>query len=145
MGTPRRLLSAIELAVPAEACWRAFLRLEDWPRWFPTLRRVERRGLGPFRVGDEMTLHLDFRGRSTRVAVRVAEIGPDRMRWVGRSFGVTGDHAYRVEPLGEGRCRFVSEEIFSGLPVRLIPGRIFDELEREHAHGMDRFRRLVET
>jgi hypothetical protein len=142
----RRLAAAIELAVPAEACWRAFLKTEDWPRWFPTLQRLERAAAAaPFSVGEELVLHLAFRGRGAPVRVRVLEVSPSHVRWSGRSFGVTGDHSYRVEPVGEGGCRFLSEESFSGLPVRLIPRFVFAELQREHDLGMERFRELVET
>jgi hypothetical protein len=142
----RRLAAAIELDVPAAACWQAFLRLEDWPRWFPTMQRLERAAATPpFTVGEELVLHLAFRGRGAPVRVRVLEVSPTHVRWSGRSFGVTGDHSYRVESLGERRCRFLSEEIFSGLPVRLIPRFVFAELQREHDVGMERFRRLAEA
>ena len=142
---PRVVHSEIELAVPAEACWRVFLNVQDWPRWFPAMQRIERGASGPIVVGEALVLHLAFRGRGASVKVKVSDAGPRHVRWSGRSFGVTGDHRYSVEPLGDARCRFASHETFSGLPVRLIPGVVFAELEREHEAGMERFRRLVET
>jgi hypothetical protein len=141
----RKVHAEIELLASAEACWRIFGRVEDWPRWFPVMERVERSGSGPITIGEELVLHLAFRGRGAPVRVRVSEVGPRHVRWSGRSFGVTGDHRYSVEPLGDARCRFSSDETFSGLPVRLIPRFVFAELEREHEAGMERFRRLVET
>ena len=141
----REIRHAVEIAAPAERAWSVFCDLATWPRWFPTLERVERPGSGPFRLGEELVLHLAFRGRGAPVKVRVEELGLERVRWVGRSFGVTGDHAFFTERVDEGRCRFASEEVFSGFPVRLIPGFLFAEIERETVAGLERFRRLVET
>jgi len=141
----RRITEAVEIAAPIERVWRVFSRLEDWPRWFPALTALERAGTGPLLVGEAFTLALQFRGRGTRVKVRVTESAPARVRWSGRSFAVTGDHAFFVEPLDEHRSRFCSDEIFSGLPVALIPRAIFEELSAECRAGLERFRTLVEA
>jgi hypothetical protein len=145
----RRVLHGIELDATPEAAWDAFARVEAWPRWFPSLTAVERPTTGAFTVGERLRLRLAFRGRGANVDVRVthATLGRE-VRWLGRSYGVTGDHAFRVEvvtrPDGVRRARFVSEEIFSGLPVRLLPRSIFDEVERETVAGLARFKALVE-
>ncbi len=140
----RRIRQAVEIAASPEACWRAFRRRAEWPRWFPLLESLE----GPpgdveLVVGDELHLRLVFHGRGATVRVHVAEVEPGRrVRWLGRGFGVTGDHAFSVEPAAGG-ARFVSDETFSGLPVRLLPRRLFDALEREAAAGLARFAALV--
>jgi hypothetical protein len=139
----RRLEHAVEIAASAEACWQTFCRIEEWPRWFPTMQRVERSAAGPLFVGEALTLHLAFRGHGSAIRVRVEEVAPRRVRWVGKSFGVTGDHAFYVEAISATRCRFVSDETFFGFPVRLIPRFVFDELRRETDAGLERFRRMV--
>jgi len=136
---------AVEIAAAAENAWSVFGRTEDWPRWFPTLQRLERSATGALTVGESLVLHLALFGRSAAVTIRVAEVAPHRVRWTGGSFGVTGDHAFWVERIDDTRCRFVSDETFSGLPVRFIPKRVFGLLERETEAGLQRFRRLVET
>ena len=145
----RRVLHGIDLTVPPDVAWEAFCHVDEWPRWFPSLSAVERAGTGPFVVGERLRLHLGFRGHGAKVSVEVTHSTPGReVRWMGRSFGVTGDHAFRIEPIdrvgGAPLARFVSEELFSGLPVRLLPGSIFGELERETVAGLQRFKSLVE-
>jgi hypothetical protein len=140
----RRIVEAVEIDAPVARVWQAFNRIEDWPAWFPTLTAVERRGIGPLAVGDEITLALAFRGHGSRVKVRVAESAATRVRWTGRSFAVTGDHAFFAETIATDRTRFTSDEIFSGLPVALIPRSIFAELTGECRAGLERFRALVE-
>jgi hypothetical protein len=140
----RRITEAVEINAPLSRVWQVFSRLEDWPRWFPALTALERAGTGPLAVGEALTLALSFRGRGTRVKVRVTESAPSRVRWSGRSFAVTGDHAFFAEAIDEHRSRFCSDEIFSGLPVALIPRAIFGELSAECQAGLARFRTLVE-
>jgi len=141
----KRILHTVEIATAAERAWSVFFDLKTWPTWFPTLTKVERHDHGDFRLGENLVLHLAFRGRGAPVKVRVEETSLLRVRWIGTSFGVTGDHAFFAERIDEARCRFGSDETFSGFPVRLIPGFLFDEVRRETEAGLDRFRRLVET
>jgi hypothetical protein len=141
----RRITEAVEIAAPVALVWQVFSRLEDWPLWFPALTALERAGTGPIVVGEAFTLALQFRGRGTRVKVRVSESAPARVRWSGRSFAVTGDHAFFAEAIDDHRSRFCSDEIFSGLPVALIPRAIFKELSAECRAGLARFRTLVEA
>src|SRR5688572_4984563 len=100
---------------------------------------------GPLAVGDELVFHLALLGRGATVRVRLTEVGPRRARWLGRSLGVTGDHAFFVEPLTGGRARLTSDERFSGLPVRLVPDRFWRLLAGEARAGLERFRSLTES
>ena len=139
-----RIVQSVEVLASAEVCWRSFSELADWPRWFASLTAVERTMQGPFVVGELLVLGLAFRGHGSRVTVRVASVvDGHEVRWVGSSFGVRGDHAFRVDPMDATRARFTSDETFTGFPTRLIPRRIFAELEAEVAAGLQRFARLV--
>jgi hypothetical protein len=139
-----RIRHAIDIAAPQAAVWDAFLRLSDWPRWFPALTALERSTGDPFSVGESFVLCLSFRGHGAKIPVRVMEHDPPcRVRWVGRNLGVTGDHAFFAEVIDANHTRFVSEEAFTGFPVRLIPKRIFGELEAETQRGMQTFAELV--
>ncbi len=141
-----RILHAVEIAAPQAAVWAAFVKLEDWPRWFPALTKLKREALGAFTTDERFTLCLSFRGHGADVGVKVVEHDPPRrVRWVGRNLGVTGDHAFFTEVISPMRTRFVSEETFSGLPVRFIPKEIFGELEDATRLGLGRFAALVLT
>lgn len=145
-----RVQHSVEIARPTAACWRLFTQVERWPDWFPLLVAARRGEVDEFRPGERLSLRLGFRGRGVDVEVRVEEAESGRrVRWIGRSLGVVGDHRFSIEPL-EGpeagaRCRFSSEELFSGLPVRLVPKRLFAELEAETRLGLERFRALAES
>ena len=139
-----RLLHAVEIDAPQVQVWAAFAKVEDWPRWFPALARLERAATGEFTPDERFTLCLSFRGHGAQIVVKVLEHDPPRrVRWVGRNLGVTGDHAFFTEVISPVRTRFVSEEIFSGLPVRFIPRKIFSELEDATRLGLERFAAIV--
>jgi hypothetical protein len=57
--------------------------------------------------------------------VNLAE--PYALSWRGgpKSF-LSGEHYFRIEPLGEGRCRFYHGEQFSGLLLPLLKGVLKD-------------------
>jgi len=140
-----RISHSIEIARSATACWRIFCDVAGWPRWFPMLEGTRREQVGTFARGERMTLRLVFRGRGVDVPVRIEEVQEGRrIRWIGRNLGVTGDHSFSVEAHGEA-TRFTSEEVFTGLPLRLLPKRLFEELERETLLGLERFRALAES
>ena len=132
-----RVISSVVVPLSPEETWARFLRLENWPRWFPTLTAIEcsRPALA---VDAELTLHLSMGGRGAKVTCFVKHLDARRVRWVGRSFGVTGDHSFHVEPHAGG-TRFTSDETFTGLPLLLVPKRYLDALKVEADAGMQRF------
>lgn len=136
-----RVVSHVDVPLAPDDAWARFLRLEDWPRWFPTLTAVEcdRPALA---VGAQLTLHLQMGGRGAKITCLVKHLDGHRIRWVGRAFGVTGDHSFFVERRDEG-SRFTSDETFTGLPLLLVPKRYLDRLKVEADAGMQRFLALV--
>ena len=56
----------------------------------------------------------------------MAEPGRE-LRWLGRLLApgiFDGEHSFRIEPLAQGRLRFVQEESFRGLLVGLTGGTL---------------------
>jgi hypothetical protein len=112
----KEIHTEIEINAPAEKVWRVLTDFAAYPEWNPFVRRVE----GEVSVGAR--LHVSIRpsggkGVSFRPTVLVAD--PDReFRWLGHLWlpGLfDGEHSFSIEPLGEGRVRFVQRERFGGL------------------------------
>lgn len=137
------VLQSVEVDAPLFAVWQKFCDVPAWPQWFPALTAVKRDSTTPFVIGEAFTLSLAFRGHTSDVKVKVVAVSATTVRWIGNSFGVTGDHAFRAESIDPTRTRFTSEEHFSGFPVRLLPRSIFRELELEAKAGLERFRALL--
>lgn len=138
---------AIDVNAAPEACWRVLADLTSWPRWFPRLKYASVLGEGtdPWRVGGRFEIVFDF-GVTVSVKPIVEEIERTRrVRWIGRGFGIHGDHTYTFETHAPGMTRVTSHEEFSGFASKLITGRVRTMVDAEVHHSMERFKALVES
>jgi hypothetical protein len=134
----KEIHTEIEIKASAEKVWRVLIDLAAYPEWNPFVRRVE----GEVRVGAHLHVYIQpsgFKGMSFRPTVLLAE--PNReLRWLGRLWlpGLfDGEHSFVIEPLDEGRVRFIQRERFKGLLLpflsKMLNGHIsrgFDEMNR---------------
>ncbi|HZS24771.1 MAG TPA: SRPBCC family protein [Gaiellaceae bacterium] len=112
------------VAAPPAVVWALLAGIEDWPRW---QHEVEYARLsGPLEPG------TTFRWKAGRFGIRsrLEEVEPERsIGWSGGALGVHARHSYRLEP-AEGGTLVSSEESWSGLLPRVLPGRSRVLLER---------------
>lgn len=115
------MVTDIEIAAPAARVWRHLTDFAGYPRWNPFIRRAA----GTLRPGARLRVYIQppgGRGMEFRPTVLACE--PEReLRWRGRLFvpGLfDGEHRFSIEPLTEGRVRFVHRECFSGVLVPLL-------------------------
>ena len=134
----KEIHTEIEINAAAEKVWRVLTEFAAYPDWNPFVRRVE----GEVSVGSRLHVYIQpsaSKGMSFRPTVLVAD--PNReFRWLGHLWlpGLfDGEHSFLIEPLGEGRVRFVQRERFGGLLVplfsKMLDGdtrRGFEEMNR---------------
>jgi hypothetical protein len=131
----KELHTEIEIDAPAEKVWKVLTDFAAYPDWSPFVRRVD----GEVSVGARLHVFIQpsgGRGMSFRPTVLVAD--PNReLRWLGHFWlpGLfVGEHSFVIEPLGEGRVRFVQQERFGGLLLwKVLDGdtrRGFEEMNR---------------
>lgn len=138
---------AIDIAATPEQCWRVLTDLSTWPRWFPRLKYASVVGAAPdpWRVGGQFEIVFDF-GISVSVKPVVQELErAKRVRWIGRGWGIEGDHAYTLETKAPGMTRVTSHEEFSGFGARLITGGVQARLDDEVHRSMAKLKALVEA
>ncbi len=121
----------IEIDAPAGRVWRVLTDFAAYPEWNPFVRRGE----GEVRVGARLHVTIQppgGKGMSFRPTVLVVD--PDReLRWLGHLWipGLfDGEHSFVIEPLGEGRVRFIQRERFGGLLVPLLSKMLDVETRR---------------
>jgi hypothetical protein len=117
----KELHTEIEINASAERVWRVLTDFAAYPKWNPFVRRVE----GEVSVGARLHVYIQpsgGKGMSFRPTVLIAD--PNReFRWLGHLWlpGLfDGEHSFSIEPLVEGRVRFVQRERFGGLLVPLL-------------------------
>ena len=108
----------IEIDAPPERVWQVLTDFGSYREWNPFITSIE----GEPREGAKLEVRIappGGRPMTFKPTVRAAE--PNReLRWLGRVLlpGVfDGEHVLAIEPLGEGRSRFIQSERFTGLLV----------------------------
>jgi hypothetical protein len=116
-----RLHAQIDIDAPPEEVWGTLTEFRAYPSWNPFLTSVE----GSPSAGAKLKIRLEPPGgRKITMHPTMTECEPHRvLAWLGR-FGFPGvfdgAHRFALEPLGEGRTRFVQSERFSGVLVPLF-------------------------
>jgi hypothetical protein len=113
--------TAIDIEANADAIWRVLTDFSRLDQWNPMLRNVqtdlERGAKVRFEVLREGAKPLQLTARIEKLQE------PLELSWRGGPKGIlVGEHYFRIEPLGEGRCRFYHGEQFNGLLLPLLMG-----------------------
>ena len=51
-----RFSSSVEINAPVEKVWSLVDRLEEWPQWMPSIKKIERVSAGPLAVGSQLSV-----------------------------------------------------------------------------------------
>jgi hypothetical protein len=113
----RTIHTEIGIDRPAAAVWAILIDIERWPEWNPFAKAS-----GRLAVGETLSVEIRPPGKSAMTfRPTVVKLDPGvELRWLGR-LGVPGlfdgEHAFRVDADGDGRCRFRHSETFKGVLV----------------------------
>lgn len=120
MRPPIEVMAAIEIDAPAAAIWGVLTAVDRFHDWNPFIRdargATDVGGTLRLRVRPSLPLPLVFH------ATVIARDEPRSLRWHGEvltGWLGRGDHTFEIEPIGDGRSRFVQVERFSGILPRL--------------------------
>jgi hypothetical protein len=125
LSAVRELRREIEIDAPAERVWAVVTDFAAYPEWNPFIRRIS----GELREGTRLEVRIEppgGRAMTFKPTIRVVETHRE-LRWLGRLLlpGIfDGEHSLRIEPLDDGRSRFVQSERFTGLLVGLVKGTL---------------------
>ena len=110
---------AIEIDASPTTVWSVLADTDAYPDWNPFMTKLA----GDFTVGATLEVRIEPpNARPMTFKPTVLAVEPEReLRWLGKFILpglVDGEHSLRIEPLTEGRSRFIQTESFSGLLVR---------------------------
>ena len=110
---------SIEINASPTTVWSVLTDTDAYPDWNPFMTRLA----GDFTVGATLEVRVEPpNARPMTFKPTVLAMEPEReLRWLGKFILpglVDGEHTLRIEPLAEGRSRFIQTERFSGLLVR---------------------------
>ena len=110
---------SIEIDASPTTVWSVLTDTDAYPDWNPFMTKLA----GDFTVGATLEVRIEPpKAKPMTFKPTVLAVEPEReLRWLGKFVLpglVDGDHILRIEPLAEGRSRFIQTEGFSGLLVR---------------------------
>lgn len=128
---------------PIEVVWRVMLDFAFYRAWNPFIVGIDWHG-GQARVGDDITLHVQFKGARKVVASheRITRLEPHALleyqfRGPLHHTGlVRGRRLQHLHVEAETRVRYSTEEKFFGLLARSVPIRLVQDGFERHARAL---------
>jgi hypothetical protein len=121
---PVQASASIDIVAHPEAVWSLLTDLRAWPSWNPDVKKVTLEG--PVAPGTVFT----WKAGGSTITSRIESMhAPNSIVWTGGTRGIDAVHVWRIEEHG-ARTRVITEESWSGLFPRLMPGRFTRLLQR---------------
>jgi carbon monoxide dehydrogenase subunit G len=95
-----RFESSIEINAPAEKVWALIDRLEEWPQWMPSIKKIERVSQGPLMAGSQLSVTAKVSGLTVTLLMTITEFVPERnVVMEGKALGTKLTRFYTLEPV----------------------------------------------
>jgi carbon monoxide dehydrogenase subunit G len=126
-----RFESTADVEAPTGKIWALIDRLEDWPKWMPSIKSIKRVSLAPLAVGSQLSVTANVSGIRVTLLMTITEFALERnVVMEGRALGTRLRRFYRIEPLS-GKTRITVGGDVSGVlaPLARRGGkRVSDEI-----------------
>lgn len=97
-----RFESSIEIAAPSKRVWALIDKLEEWPQWMPSVKKIERLSKRPLAVGSRLSVTAKASGLIVKLMVTVIELVPERRVVLeGKVLGTKLKRFYALEPAND--------------------------------------------
>ena len=120
---------AVEIEAPIERVWEVLVDFGRYGEWNPFTTRVDTDS----RVGSPVDLHVTLGPLRVKQRERIEVVDPPhRLAWstkTGHRLLLSARREQRLEALGEGRCRYVTNDAFKG-PLTPLVVLLFGRLIR---------------
>lgn len=100
-----RFESCIEINAPANKVWALIDRLEQWPQWMPSIKRIEKVSKGPLAAGSQLSVTAKVSGLTVTLLMTITEFVPERsVVMKGKALGTNLTGFYNLQP-ADGKTR----------------------------------------
>jgi len=114
-----RFESSVHIDAPAERVWALVDKLEEWPQWMPSIKKIERISQGPLTAGSQLSVTAKVSGLTVRLLMTVTSFVAERnVVLEGKTLGTKLARFYILEPVN-GKTRLTVGGDVSGALARL--------------------------
>ena len=126
-----RFESSIDINAPAEKVWALIDKLEEWPQWMPSIKKIERLSKEPLAVGSQLSVTAKVSRLTVKLLMTITEFVPERNAVMkGKALGTNLTRFYNLEPLN-GKTKVTIGGEVSGVlawPARRGGQAVSDEI-----------------
>ena len=95
-----RFESSIDINAPVEKVWALIDKLEEWPQWMPSIKKIEKVSKGPLTVGSQLSVTAKVSGLMVTLLMTITEFVPERtVVMQGKALGTNLTRFYNLEPV----------------------------------------------
>jgi carbon monoxide dehydrogenase subunit G len=95
-----RFESSIDINAPVERVWALIDKLEEWPQWMPSIKKIERVSEGPLTAGSQLSITAKVSGLTVTLLMTIIEFVPERtVVMKGKALGTNLTRFYALEPV----------------------------------------------
>lgn len=95
-----RFESSIEINAPATKVWALVDRLEEWPQWMSSIKKIERTSKEPLTVDSKLFVTAKVSRLTVRLLMTITKFVPERSVVLeGKALGTKLIRFYTLEPL----------------------------------------------
>jgi len=95
-----RFESSININAPVGKVWALVDKLEEWPQWMPSIRKIERVSKEPLTVGSQLSVTAKVSRLTVRLLMTITEFVPERnVVMEGKALGTKLTRFYTLEPV----------------------------------------------
>jgi len=95
-----RFESSIEINAPATKVWALVYRLEEWPQWMTSIKKIERTSKESLTVDSKLFVTAKVSRLTVRLLMTITKFVPERSVVLeGKAFGTKLIRFYTLEPL----------------------------------------------
>jgi carbon monoxide dehydrogenase subunit G len=112
--------ASAEIDATPEKAWALLNDVEEWPRWIPSLKKIEKVTKGPMDVGSRV-LVVAKSLITVNLWMTITEfVAGRRVVMEGKVLGVKMTRYYTLEPVGQGKAKLTAGGEASGLLAFLV-------------------------
>jgi len=95
-----RFESRIDINAPVEKVWALIDKLEEWPKWMPSIKKIERVSKEPLTAGSQLSVTAKVSGLTVTLLMTIIEFVPERtVVMQGKALGTHLTRLYTLEPV----------------------------------------------
>jgi carbon monoxide dehydrogenase subunit G len=95
-----RFESSIDINAPVKKVWALVDKLEEWPQWMPSIKKIERLSEGPLTAGSRLSVTARVSRLTVKLLMTIIELVPERnVVLEGKALGTKLTRFYVLEPV----------------------------------------------